>query len=120
MDDLISRAAAIEAMTADNLSWNLDSVNDDDLKKAARAAQRALARLPAAQRWVPVTERPPKERVPVLAICKNGVMFVAEYEWTNYDGAHWNTRGPLGSGRRIGKARVTHWMPLPELPKEEP
>jgi hypothetical protein len=69
-------------------------------------------------KWIPVTERLPEERVPVLAICKNGVMFVAEYEWTNYDGARWNTRGPLGSGRRIGKARVTHWMPLPQPPKE--
>lgn len=62
MDDLIFRSAAIEAMTADNLNRNLDSVHDDDMKRAARAAQRALARLPAAQpertrgKWIRHTE----------------------------------------------------------------
>ena len=118
MDDLISRRAAIEAMTADNLSWNLDSVHDDDLKRAARAAQRALARLPAAQRWIPVTERLPREKHPVQ-VCYVGYntgkvrsdMVACRHDrmWCYWEGE------PM----EVCKVQITHWRELPEPPKEE-
>lgn len=111
MQDLISRQAAIEAMTADNLNRNMDSVFDDDLKRAARAAQRALARIPAAQRWIPVTEGLPEDDT--ICILTNGVSNAIGYRgkvfgwhliWTDY----------------LAESEVTHWMPLPEPYKEEP
>ena len=112
MDDLIFRWAAIEAMTADNLTRNMDSVFDDDLKRAARAAQRAIARLPAAQRWIPVTEKLPEEKRAVLVwqprYLNSYTAILADGEWFVFG----------GYGTKVFE--VTHWMPLPEPAKEEP
>ena len=47
-DDMISRAAAIDALTDTNLKRNLDSVYDGDMNRTRRAAQRVIAQLPAA------------------------------------------------------------------------
>lgn len=119
MDDLIYRWEAIDAMTAENLSWNLDSVHDDDIKRAARAAQRALARLPAAQQWIPVNEKLPKEERNIYWVYTDfGSMH--ECRWTN-------NRFGLGESDTWGwsifdvpqHSKVTHWRELPEPPKEE-
>ena len=64
------------------------------------------------QEWIPVTERLPENIANrVLVVCErsNGV-FYAHYEkpfWINLE-----TDKPFIS-------TVTHWMPLPELPKGE-
>lgn len=47
MDDLISRAAAIDALTNTNLKRNVDSLCDGDMNRTRRAAQRVIAQLPA-------------------------------------------------------------------------
>lgn len=47
MDDLISRAAAIDALTDTNLKRNVDSLCDGDMNRTRRAAQRVIAQLPA-------------------------------------------------------------------------
>ena len=47
MDDLISRWAAIDALTDANLKRNADSLCDGDLNRARRAAQRVIAQLSA-------------------------------------------------------------------------
>lgn len=49
MDDLISRNAAINALTDVNLKRNVDSVCDGDMNRTRRAAQRVIAALPSAQ-----------------------------------------------------------------------
>ncbi len=55
------------------------------------------------QRWIPVEERLPETRDPVLTLWVSGMQSVKQY-----DEQHgWNTG-----------AQVTHWMPLPEPPKE--
>ena len=57
-------------------------------------------------RWIPVEERPPKEFATVIIWrndCKN-----ATIGW--FIGGYWSV--PKG-------VRVTHWMPLPEAPKED-
>jgi len=46
-DDLISRVAAIDALTDTNLKRNVDSVCDGDMNRTRRAAQRVIAQLPA-------------------------------------------------------------------------
>ena len=46
MDDLISRAAAIDALTKANLKRNVDTVYDGDMNRTRRAAQRVIAQLP--------------------------------------------------------------------------
>lgn len=45
--DLITRAAAIDALTDTNLKRNVDSLCDGDMNRARRAAQRVIAQLPA-------------------------------------------------------------------------
>ena len=47
MDDLISRAAAIDALTNTNLKRNVDTVCDGDMNRTRRAAQRVIAQMPA-------------------------------------------------------------------------
>lgn len=69
-------------------------------------------------RWISVKEQPPEEKTEVLVVCKNLSVFVAKY-FTFYDEQIWTTAGPLGSGRRIATNRITHWMKLPQLPKDE-
>lgn len=65
--------------------------------------------------WIPCSERPPK---------KKGCYLVAVKHW--YDGkpvtreAFWNGADWLSCEKRMEiTPRVTHWMPLPEPPKEE-
>lgn len=68
-------------------------------------------------KWIPVTERLPKaeygESEDVLAIDSLKVMRVAYF-----DGGNWcfPTGEPIAT---VPKFPITHWMPLPESPKEE-
>lgn len=70
-------------------------------------------------KWIPVTERLPKDGVFVLVCNDDGHMMIAKYEsetyewyykYTNYDFDIWDNeeQGP-----------VCYWMPLSEPPKEE-
>ena len=61
-------------------------------------------------RWISVKARMPEEADEVLVFCRNG-----ETTWTNLAhrvGKQWWRAG-------VPMLCVTHWMPLPELPKEE-
>lgn len=46
MDDLISRVAAIDALTDENIEMNFDSVYDGEIHRTKRAAIRIVANLP--------------------------------------------------------------------------
>ena len=64
-------------------------------------------------KWIPVTERLPDTCNPVLICLHWGL---DDYEITV--GEYWgNSKGSPGWG--IFDPYVTHWMPLPEPPKEE-
>ena len=75
-NDLISRAAAIDALTDTNLRRNVDSVCDGDMNRTRRAAQRVIAQLPAVDavsvrhgRWVP---HPTEPLFDVCSACGTG------------------------------------------------
>lgn len=83
-----------------------------------------IAKIPAADvvevvRWIPVTERLPKDEKDVLAYYgfkHDGVLsdqrFIGTLCYFRFDpNPHWQHEGQ-------GKLTVTHWMPLPEPPKE--
>ena len=73
-------------------------------------------------RWIPVTERLPEDREMVIGYTPcDGFMFVGYHVTSIYhdrDFSYWNIVTAMRSTRKMMK-KVTHWMPLPEPPKEE-
>ncbi len=63
-----------------------------------------IARFPTAVGWISVKDRLPEKYGHYLVIRDNGFMSVDT--WTRH--SHW--------GKAVCK--ITHWMPLPEPPKE--
>ena len=68
-------------------------------------------------KWIPVSERLPEVEqytysVDVLFVTDDFEMYVG---YVNVETGRWKTRGAAMS---LSTDRVTHWMPLPELPKE--
>jgi hypothetical protein len=83
------------------------------LSEAADAIEELSRNTRELPRWIPVTERLPKygERVLVFG----GVtMYVAYYDKNRYGGESWHK---LNSKSHY--CNPTHWMPLPQPPKEE-
>lgn len=72
---------------------------------------------PTAPRWVRCEDELPKNVANrVLAYCQNGVMYAAHYEGGETDKWYMNMGTWWEEG--TGNLTVTHWMPLPEPPKE--
>ena len=77
-----------------------------------------------AMKWIPVSEGKPendygkhwKERKHYLVRLQNGTMRVARYGYKDYGWWIDSHDCVLAEIRHTG---VTHWMPLPELPKGE-
>ena len=61
-------------------------------------------------KWIPVTERLPEDGTEVLAFNKTGFAYVDC--WTD---GKWKINSMVDEEHES----VTHWMPLPEPPKEE-
>lgn len=59
-------------------------------------------------KWISVKDRQPKHHIPVLAFCDNGDTIFGFMDFYK----HW---AEVGSEIPY---EVTHWMPLPEPPKE--
>ena len=66
----------------------------------------------AMPRWISVEERLPEDYEDVVIIMRDGASSWYRVAYREYGG--WS----FGGGRRVND-EVTHWMPLPELPKEE-
>lgn len=67
-------------------------------------------------RWISVTERLPEEHIRVLVVNDDAKFMVAEraegdwwYQYFAYDVDRWDA---------LEQGVITHWMPLPEPPKE--
>ena len=78
----------------------------------ARSATRnpdAIPTLTPPNEWVSVEERLPEEKQRVIVRCERVGTSVGWILWGN-----WMTDIGPGAGK------VTHWMPSPQLPKEEP
>lgn len=80
------------------------------------AADNLIANGVTIQRWIPVTERLPKEDADVLCFRGNhigGLMDVYTYVgFDQWQDTYGNLCYTVGEG-------ITHWMPLPEPPKGE-
>ncbi len=75
----------------------------DEVNEACRMGMEALERT----RWIPCSERLPEHSARCLCYCNEKVSVLK----------YWRTQQEFQYGGR--KRNVTHWMPLPELPKEE-
>lgn len=65
--------------------------------------------------WIPVTERLPEDRSDVLVVAYWHERWGVYMGWCAPERAEWSVH--IGIGDRNDVA-VTHWMPLPEPPKE--
>ena len=64
-------------------------------------------------KWISVEDGMPEPMVWVLCACRGNIIEVLRYD-RKIDG--WGTAGP---NRGYMKSFVTHWMPLPEPPRED-
>lgn len=69
--------------------------------------------------WQPIETIPHKTNVLVYRPGQRGDIDVAQY-WPAEDGgdAHWWTAGGPNAGSDYTDDETTHWMPLPEPPKD--
>lgn len=89
----------------------LRSHNQDNLEYWLDEAADAIEEL-SKPRWIPVTERLPEDGSDVLAYLDSRITAANYYKETWQDCV-------MGRLYLTEEGFVTHWMPLPEPPKEE-
>jgi hypothetical protein len=100
-------ADAIEELSADlERSKEWEAFWEKEANEALKKFQTAVARMP---RWIPVTERLPSAHELVL-IYNPGYLMTTGFI---YEDGRWRVRSVDYPDT------PTHWMPLPEPPKEE-
>lgn len=110
-------ANAIERMTAENtelrkeIEWKDMVIALAQRKQVEAEAERDALR--EKQRWIPVTERFPERDVQVLGWYKDNPFSQYRPEVVSWNGNGWVF---VYAHRYV--TNVTHWMPLPEEPKE--
>lgn len=130
MEDLISRKATIEAI--EKTDWyhinkdgvlvrGANSAEDLPLFIAEDVFEALRVVVPTKQRWIPVTERLPDSNKSVLVRCTNTTIsggYVTHIGSCD-SGKFWFLRTQPGTASfPVREWQVTHWMPLPEPPKE--
>ena len=108
-NNIKSNYIGLSLLQAANAIEELSKLLDEETEYATALACNVL-------QWIPVTERLPDMHVEVL-VCtedygKTELGFLTDAVW---DGAGWLETWE----RKTYLATVTHWMPLPEPPKEE-
>lgn len=122
MDELVKRLRAQAVYLPEKFSKNAELL--DVLMKAADAIEDLITALTASNevivknkpRWISVEERLPEVDQPVM-ICAFGKS-VGEGVYRGHDGFHHVWKMYASSGT-YWDDEVTHYMPLPEPPKEE-
>ena len=66
---------------------------------------------PAVNRWIPCSERMPDKNESVLCFCRAEIT-----EVLYWNGSSWHS---TDANKGYLSGFVTHWMPLPEPPREE-
>lgn len=69
----------------------------------------------AGYEWIPVGERLPKFDKSVLFFIPDAETVTQGYRWRTPLSWRWSTE----EGALFEQSKVTHWMPLPEAPKED-
>ncbi len=106
--------------------WETPITLGDDLVEAADRIANQSTHIAALQqeieklrgqvpRWIPVEERLPENRSDVLVVAYWHERWGAYMGWCAPERAAWSVHVGIGDRSDIA---VTHWMPLPEPPKE--
>lgn len=86
-------------------------INQNDLIKHIQPPT-----LPFKMEWIKVTEELPSYKKSVyFTFCNDGE--IHKDIWYDYYKKDWMKEGPMSS-YGVFKGKVTHWMPLPEPPKD--
>lgn len=111
---MIYAADAIEQLDKDlERSKEYEAFWEEEANEALRKFQVAVASKP---RWIPVTERLPEYGTTVLVCGSQGGIYTARYERAK---AEWDRDSWWKLNSKSHICNPTHWMPLPEPPKEE-
>lgn len=99
----MTRAEAIKCIQEDGIRLGAGDFVDVEALKVAVECMQEQER----SKWISVADKLPEHENAVLCVTKNGNPFIGRYDhkWN-----HW---------RVSGSVTVTHWMPLPEPPKED-
>lgn len=111
MDDYISRKETMEAISALTVYLGGESIFHPEAKKSVLNAIDDIPGKPLHEEWISVKDRLPKTDGEVLAVLFGRVYMC----W--YLSATKQFEAPSGIVWDIDD--VTHWMLLPEVPKEE-
>lgn len=118
-DDLVEAADRLENQSAHiaALQQEIEKLRGQNrqLREAAALVAKESAEL-LELRWTPVEERLPEDRSDVLVVAYWHERWGVYMGWCAPERAQWSVH--IGIGDRNDVA-VTHWMPLPEPPKEE-
>ena len=110
-DELIKRLRDA-AKISEGLAVLLPHSEGDATAKLYNEAADAIEEL-SKPKWIPVTERLPEDGERALVMRFDYVTNTPFYDLLWFDKGEWWNR------RYTGNYAVTHWMPLPEPPKEE-
>jgi len=107
--DLISRSALLEqeCFMDDDNGFRCSVVLSADVRRAPAAD--------AGQKWISVEERLPDSQADVLVVAFWHECWQTMIGWHSDNGKKWRVLTPHGEQEPGG---VTHWMPMPEPPKE--
>lgn len=87
-----------------------------DFASVERIADHLISNGVTIQRWIPVDERLPGDEGAVLVCGSRGGIYTAEFRMFGYFGEVYRQWHKLNSKNH--RCEPTHWMPLPQPPKE--
>ncbi len=119
-DNLVKRLRYRAKREDDYYEHGGDMINEaadaiEALNDTSQAQDKALKNIAGqlARRWIPVTERlPEKKKAHYLCYLDDDSVGVCYWSNISIHGSKWEWHNPNWK-------EVTHWMPLPEPPKEE-
>ena len=102
------------------INWLRDKADRADHPSWTRMMHKAAKRLEELDekhRWIPVTERLPEPETAVIVFF-HGYIDILTYRYNRWGNVCFMFQDECGYWKEAF-CEVTHWMPLPEPPKEE-